>query len=255
MTNDYHLDPQIFQNMTDCQKRLIFDAFLKEYEKYRDEVTERISAQNSINQTGLVIVTSAAGGLATLYSLAFKQDVSTFLGLAIAVSAVCSLLLCLLLAFSVYQLRIIFRFARYFKCMAARVIDPLVGTPDLVFCFERDITTKPWILAIDQHELKPLQALFGYGLFGLSWLALLVLSVARYFCVGQKADLSDTLFSGGGLIVCVLLLAFIKYLSGLHSKLIKLTETFVVEEARTEVCHDQHVVVEPKQDTKADCQR
>lgn len=167
--------------MAKSPKEYLFDTYMQEYGKHRDEIQNRINLQNGMAQRGVNITVLAATLLATLFtffmkdygkapgSAASQNNVHLFVAVCLPVLFVHAALIQLTLATWIYQLSMIFRILRYWNWIVVKKIDPIIGRPGDAFLWDL-LHDPPWDLDLDKRLIKYFQPLFLYVLCAFSLL-------------------------------------------------------------------------------------
>lgn len=164
--------------MGKTSEEYLFEIYIQEYSKHRDEIQNRINLQNGMAQRGLTITGLAATLLATLFTFFMKDTRSTntpynntdlFVAVCLPVLFLHGVLIQLTLATWIYQLSRIFRMVCYWNWMVINKVEPLIGRSGDAFLWHRK-PDPPWDLALDKHIVRYFQPLFLYSLCLFSFL-------------------------------------------------------------------------------------
>ena len=168
--------------MSKSAKDYLFETYLKEYGKHRDEIQNRIIVQNDMSKRVVFITGLVASLLATVFTISVKifggddtsqNNIQLFYAVCIPILFLYGGLLKMTLANYIYQLCMIFVIARYWNWIVEKKVEPIIGRFTEAFLWDR-IKEPPWRSGISNTVLKYFQCGFIYLLCFISLFGFLV---------------------------------------------------------------------------------
>ncbi|MFX0194574.1 MAG: hypothetical protein ACFFCW_00505 [Candidatus Hodarchaeota archaeon] len=153
----------------------IFDAYMQEYEKHRDEIQNRINLQNGMGQRGLNLTFLAATLLASLFTffmsnygksqenMSLQDKINFFRCIGIPILFLHGVLLQLTAANWIYQLNMIFRIVRYWNWIVVNKLNNIIGSKNQVYLWDL-IKDPPWATLVEKRFVRYFQPAFLYAL-------------------------------------------------------------------------------------------
>jgi len=178
--NDRELIP-----MGKSSDEYLFETYMHEYDKHRDEIQNRIGLQNGMVQRGIYLTGLTITVLVTLFTFFMKDysnDVSSqdaqksitlFWAVCIPVLLTHRFLILLTIATWIYQLSMIFRIVRYWNWIVGTRLEPIIRRPRETFLWDR-VQCPPWDMALDRFPIAYFQQIFLYLLSMFSFFSLLL---------------------------------------------------------------------------------
>ena len=165
--------------MTKTSEEYLFETYMQEYCKHRDEMQNRINLQNGMAQRGINITVLAATLLATIFTFFMKDygkpptssasydNANLFVAVCLPVLFLHGVLVQLTLATWIYQLSMLFRILRYWNWIVVNKIEPIIGSSGDAFLWDL-MPDPPWDLPLDKRWIKFFQPIFLYSLCAFS---------------------------------------------------------------------------------------
>lgn len=209
----------------------LFETYLQEYGKRRDEMENRTGLQNGMAQRGIYLTALTLTLLATLFTFFMKEhpkdltsaeaqkSINLFWSVCIPVLLAHGFLILLTIATWIYQLSMMFRILRYWNWIVREKLEPMIHKSGEAFLWDR-VEDPPWDLGLDRFPITYFQPLFLYALSLFSFAGYLI---ARFWEppgeIGLYGSMKDT-----GLIGFPILAGLFVAIGIIHVLLVKKTE-------------------------------